>query len=211
MICPVKRSSKKQDKQITTEIPVILPKTLPVPDKLHLTSVTNSQQNQYTVMFLGTEQPTTINSEVLKNRQANVATIKATEYSSPEEAAKQINHMDHSANGARAVDLGYGIKGYRDAGAGSQFLGWNEGRWSLAMKAHTDQGDEIVEDAKKAVQLLEEETLPIPNEYGSVKLDVSDSKYRSQHIAWQDGKIVYEVETPGSFLDALNIAVSMHE
>jgi hypothetical protein len=178
------------EKLLTTDIPIKLPKRITVSSGYHLTAMTSSEQNQYTVMFLETEQPIPINNKELKNKEINLATIKATRYETTDQAVEQINHQNHSGNGAPSVDLGFGIKGFRDAGAGSQFIGWNEGRWSLAMRALTEQGNSIEEEVKKVVQYLEKNMLPIPHDVGSVKFDVSKTNGK-QHIAWQEDDIVY--------------------
>lgn len=200
------------ENKLNTGVPVKLPMSLPVSEGYHLSAVTNSEQNQYSVMFLETEQPIPIDNEELENKEGNVATLKATRYTTPQLAANEIDHQNHSVSGAQEVDLGFDLKGYRDAGAGAQFIGWNEGRWSLDMRALTEQEDSIVEEATKIVQFLEKNTLPIPQEWGAVKFDASNkSGLHTQHIVWQEDAIVYEIETTKSTIEALEIAVSIHE
>ena len=199
-------------KRLNTEIPVKLPGNLTVKPDYHLSVLTSSEQNQYIIQFFETQQPIPINDEELKNKDVNVATLRATKYETSEKAGEQIGHQDHSVNGAAKVDLGFDIRGYRDAGAGSQFMGWNEGRWSLEMRALTEQGNTIEEEAKKVVQFLEQNTLPIPHEWGALKFDITDSSEALiQHIAWQENTIVYEIETTSSYMDALEIAVFIQE
>lgn len=203
---------RETENELNTGVPVKLPASINVTPDYHLTAMTTSEQKHYEVMFYETEQSIPINDEKLNNMDFSTVKFKATRYESPEEAAKQIDHQLYSENGAQSADLGFGIKGYRDAGAGSQFMGWNEGRWSLSLRSTTQQGEKIVGESKKIVQFLEENTLPIPHELGAVKVDVSDAGGKPiQHIAWQEDAIVYEIQTRKSMLDALQIAVSIHE
>ena len=199
------------ENRLNTGVPVKLPRSLPISPGYHLSAKTITEQNQYSVTFIETKQPITIDSEELENSEGNLATLKATRYPTLELAAEEINHQNHSTNGAKEVELRFGLKGYRDAGVGSQFLGWNEGRWSLDMRALTEQGNGIVTEANKVVEYLEKNTLPIPREWGAAKFDVSDTnENHSNHIAWQEDAIVYEIETNKSMMYALQIAVSIH-
>ena len=54
---------------------------------------------------------------------------------------------------AEETDLGYGITGYMDAGAGSVFLTWHEGRWSFSTRNHNDGNgsEEMIALAKQIV------------------------------------------------------------
>ena len=200
------------ENQLNTGVPVKLPMDLAVTPGHYLTAKTSAKQLQYSIMFFETLQPISINHKELENKEANIATLNAKRYETPEQAANQINHQIHKNNGAQSVDLEFGIKGYRDAGAGSQFIGWNEGRWSLDMRATTAQGKEIEKEAKEVVQFLEKHTLPIPHEWGAIKLDVSNSKEtHQQQITWQEKGIVYEIITNKNAIAALEIAVSIQE
>lgn len=200
------------ENRMNTGVPVKLPGSLSISPGYHLSAKTIIEQNKYSVTFMETEQPIPIDSEELEYSKGNLATLTATRYATSELAAKQIEHQNYAINGAEEVDLGFDLKGYRDAGAGSQFLGWNEGRWSLDMRALTEQGEGIVTEAKKIVEYLEKNTLPIPRVRGAAKFDVSDTnENHSNHIAWQEDAIVYEIETSKSSMYALQIAVSIHK
>lgn len=200
------------ENRLNTGVPVKLPISLPISTGYHLSAKIYTAQNQYSVTFIETKHPLPIDSEELENSEGDLATLKATRYATPELAAKQIEHQNYAINGAKEVDLGFYQKGYRDAGAGSQFLGWNEGRWSLDMRALTEQGEGIVTEAKNVVEYLEKNTLPIPREWGAAKFDVSDTnENHSNHIAWQEDAIVYEIETSKSMMYSLQIAVSIQD
>ncbi|MFL0362817.1 hypothetical protein ACH0BF_07330 [Pseudobacillus sp. 179-B 2D1 NHS] len=199
-------------KQLHTTVPVQLPKSMDISVDHHLTAETSSRSNEYTIQFIEMNEPVPINNDALKNEEANVAVLRGMKYNSMSTAAKQINYQDHSDSEGEAVDLGFGIKGYKDAGAGSQFIGWNEGRWSLAMRALTEQGDDLEAEAKKVVQYLEKHTLPVPHEAGMVMLDISKTGGEHvQRVAWQENNAVYEIETPKGYMEALKVAVSIQQ
>lgn len=173
--------------------------------------MTSSDKGQYAVMFLETDEPIPINNDELKDKEVNIATLKGTRFESAEKAAEQINHEEHAETGGHEVDLGYGIKGYSEGAAGSQYIGWNEGRWSLVVRGFTEQGESVVIEAKKVVEYLETNMLPTPHDIGASMLDVTNNNDRKQLISWQEDNIVYEIETNKNALDALEIAVSIQE
>lgn len=203
---------QETEKQLNTNIPIKLPKTLKVTNNKHLTAKTSSDKDQYTVMFIETDEPRPINNEAVKDEEANVATLKATKFETAEKASEQINYEDHAAVGGKEVDLGHGIKGYSEGAAGSLYIGWNEGRWSIAVRGFTEQGAEVEEKAKEVVEYLEKNMLPAPHDIGAAMLDVTNNNKESlQRISWQEDDVVYEIETSRNDIAALEIAVSIQE
>ncbi len=157
--------------------------------------------------FFESEKYMPINDIKLKNSTdaTVIAKLLVTQYDSVAEASEQIAFEDYSQNGGQQVDLGFDITGYQDAGAGSLWTGWNEGRWSLAAHTRTDNPQAGVALAKQAVQYLETHTLPIPNQNGFVHLDV----YKSGNlIVWQDEKLVYTLDSIKEPMNALAIATA---
>lgn len=200
------------EKQLETSVPIKLPKTVNVSSAKHLTAKTNSTNDQYTVKFLETNEPIPINNEELENKEVNIAILKATRYESAEQAAQQINYEDHSSIGGHEVDLGFGIKGYSEGAAGSQYIGWNEGRWSFEMRGLTEQGEEVSKEAKNLVAFLEKHTLPVPHDLATAKLDVTNNHNdQKQSISWQEDKVVYEVEMNKDAQDLLELTTSIQE
>lgn len=128
-------------------------------------------------------------------------------YKSAEGASTQIAFDNFNQNGGQEVDLGYNIKGYQDAGAGSLWTGWNEGRWAIATHTRTDNPDAGVKLAKQAVTYLENHMLPIPRQYGMAQLDVYQS---GNLIVWQDEKLVYTLDSIKDPLNALAIATAFY-
>lgn len=94
-----------------------------------------------------------LNDRKLKNPQnaTIIARLVVKQYPNAKVANEQISFVNYSQNGGQKVDLGYDIIGYQDAGAGSLWTGWNEGRWALATHTRTDNPNAGVKLAKQAV------------------------------------------------------------
>lgn len=196
-------------KQLNTKVPVRLPKTLTVSTEYHLTAKTTSDQDHYMVEFLETKEPIPINNAKLKDVEGNVAILKGTRYETAAMAAEHVERLE-PAIGNPPVDLGHGIKGYYDAGAGSQYLSWIEGNWTLVVRGRTEQAGDLSEEAKEIVEYLEYNTLP-PPDAGNAKFTSKAIEKGSQILLWHKDNIVYKIETNRGYLDALKIAVSMND
>ncbi|MBS2968001.1 hypothetical protein J9317_04415 [Metabacillus sp. KIGAM252] len=200
-------------KLLKTRVPFTLPKTMPVSKGLHLTSKIKSDANSYEITFYQTEKPIPINNSKLNtlSSDSKIATIKATEYKTEQEAADRVSYQKAASTGNPPIDLGHGIKGYSDAGAGSIFLHWNEGRWSFISKAlNKPEKDSNKELAVKVVNFLEKQMLPPPDK-GAVLLDGNNPYSRNNLVVWQDGNIVYEIEQANGAMTALEIAVAYNK
>lgn len=68
------------------------------------------------------------------------------------------------------------------------FTSWNEGRWAIAVRTTTDAPKEGEQLARQTVSFLEEHTLPIPHEHGSLHLDVYE---QGSLVKWQKEELVY--------------------
>ncbi|QPQ30486.1 hypothetical protein [Lysinibacillus sp. JNUCC 51] len=195
--------------QLKTDLPIILPIGLPITKGSFLTATTNAETNQVEVLFFESKEVLPINDIKLKNSQTAtiIARLVVKQYPNAKEANEQISYQNFSQNGGQKVDLGYNIKGYQDAGAGSLWTGWNEGRWALATHTRTENPEAGLKLAKQAVQFLETHMLPIPKQNGFARLDV----YKSGNIiVWQDEKLVYTLDSIKEPLKALEIATSFY-
>ncbi|MGE7997692.1 hypothetical protein ACQKOF_03225 [Lysinibacillus sp. NPDC093190] len=195
--------------QLKTNLPIILPKGLPITKGTFLTATAQAKANQVEVLFFESKEDLPINDRKLKNLQTAtiIARLVVKQYPNAKEANEQISFENFSQNGGQKVDLGYNIKGYQDAGAGSLWTGWNEGRWALATHTRTDNPEAGVKLAKQTVQFLETHMLPIPKQNGFARLDV----YKSGNlIVWQDEKLVYTLDSIKEPLKALEIAAAFY-
>nr|WP_145402567.1 hypothetical protein [Paenibacillus xylanexedens] len=109
-----------------------------------------------------------------------------------------------------AVDLGHGMKGLAEGAAGSQYLTWQEGRWTLQIHSISEDQMNNPAIAKKIVQYLESHRLPAPKDKGFVQVDyASGGKTVQVTISWQDGKQIHQLKTSQVPLDALDMVVSV--
>lgn len=194
--------------QLTTEVPVVLPEDIEALMGAGVSAVTQSDSGSYMVAFYRTVSAVPVNDPSLGEREEPFAVFKGTRLGSAEEAAAEINYQDTGeSDGLSDVDLGHGITGVREGAAGSQYISWNEGRWSLAVRAMTDQGDSLIEDAKAIVAFLEEHLLPAPHQIGAAQFDATDDGDWNQLIVWQEEDVLYEITTTEDYETALEFAV----
>ncbi|WP_239255747.1 hypothetical protein [Listeria ilorinensis] len=188
---------------------VYLPKTVPLTAKgKHLTAQTvNEGANGYLVTFFESNDPIPINNEKLNESDAatKLATVERRHYDTEQAAKEAVGHVTYANTGGKATDLGYGLTGYQDAGAGQKYLGWNEGRWALSIHASNMENTDYLSLAQNIVAKLEKESLPIPNKYGRAALEaVKSDDPADNQLLFQEGQDVYTI----SHLDPLS-AVDM--
>ncbi|MEQ6353492.1 hypothetical protein ABNX05_02565 [Lysinibacillus sp. M3] len=195
--------------QLKTDLSITLPKGLPIIEGTFLSAITKAEANQVEILFFESKKYLPINDEKLKNSQSAtvIARLVVKQYQNAKEANEQISFVNFSQNGGQEVDLGYKIKGYQDAGAGSLWTGWNEGRWAIATHTRTDNPEAGMKLAKQAVQFLETHMLPIPKQNGFARLDVYES---GNSIVWQNEKLVYTLDSIKEPLKALEIATAFY-
>ncbi|MEG0443140.1 MAG: hypothetical protein RR567_03930 [Carnobacterium sp.] len=194
--------------ELYTDAPIKLPKQLPMKEGKHLSATASSKSGMYAIVFYESDEPIPINNEQLTDGTSSaeeIARLTVQQYPSQKEADEQIAHQTFSEQGGQEVDLGYDIKGYQDAGAGSVYTGWNEGQWVLASHARTENSEQGAALAKEAVEFLENNLLPIPDPHGFAHLDAEQGDNR---ILWQDRMTVYTIDQVVNPIDALMIAVA---
>lgn len=201
--------------KLNSDVVVMLPKAIPLSsDKHYLSAKTSDSSDAYQVIFYETKAPISVNSSDLKDtsKATPIATVSGKMYATEEAAADATGHMNDVNTGMNGVDLGSGITGYSDAGAGSTFLNWAEGRWSMGVRNTTSADpQDSIDLAKKVVAVLEKETLPAPHQVGDMKLEAAPNKAEGNIISWQDGKTDYTVSDFNDPLDGVHIATSFTE
>ncbi|WP_099221572.1 hypothetical protein [Listeria costaricensis] len=177
---------------------VALPETVPLTAKgQHLTAKTASEgASDYLVTFFESATPIPINNDKLNEADAatKLATVERHRYDSEQAAKEAVGHETFAKSGGQATDLGYGLTGYQDAGAGQKYLGWNEGRWALSIHASNMEGTDYLPLAQKMVAKLEKESLPIPNSYGRAAFEAAKTDDPADNqLLFQDGPDVYTI------------------
>ena len=194
---------------IKTDLTIKLPSELPLAKGEYLTAITTGDKNSYTVVFYKANKPIPINNENLGNDEMTakeIGVLMVEKSLSQNESDEKISFEDFSISGGQKIELGYKIIGFQDAGAGSAFTNWNEGRWALTTRSLTSESDKGVELAKRVIEYLEKNTLPIPKQYGKIHLDTEQG---GNLALWQDGKIVYTIDKVKDPMDMLKIMVSI--
>lgn len=188
------RSELKMDPAV-----VLLPAYLPENNRSNI--VTNSEDD-YTVAYT--------------DEQGNdLASVSGTIYTDADTALAEMDaHMNGAVsvtpNEETAVDLGYGITGYGEGAAGSQYFSWEEGNWDFTIHSLSVDEMDAPGIAKKVVAYLEENSLPAPSEKGMILIDYPQGgESVSVDIIWQKESRVYEITTSQVPIEALEMVVSM--
>lgn len=134
------------------------------------------------------------------------AVLAKRSYSSASEAQ---SHLDYTAaseiKGLPKVNLGHGIVGHTQSGAGQQYISWNEGNWSISVHGSPVNNTTPKKLAVSSVNMFESYSLPAPNTQGVVKFNVGSS---AQVITWQAGSVVYRLQATDPAV-AIRMAASM--
>ncbi|WDF82635.1 hypothetical protein PQ472_12190 [Lacticaseibacillus pabuli] len=158
-------------------------------DKAHVTATANvNAGSSTTVKFFGTDSPVNVNDAKL-NGATPVYTLTKTVYANTATAVSNINWQDSDA-GLPTVALGDNITATQEGAAGSQYTHWNEGKWSILVRASNVNGQNGTSLSKQLVELFRTKALPAPTDKGAVSFNVSDSQ-GGQTITWNAGPVVY--------------------
>lgn len=186
----------------------------PLPDAIltsqsgqYLSAATTSTHNQqdFRILYYAEDHVVAVNAPEV-NGLTPIASFEKATYGSNEEAKQAVGKTSGN-DGAKTVDLGYGITGYMQGAAGSNFLSWEEGNWTIVVQASTVEGEEPVALAKSVVDYLETAALPAPNTAGQIDLGVSVGDYQRNEVKWQKENVVYKV-THSDPIQAVKMAVS---
>lgn len=177
---------------IPSEWGVKLPTDFPVTKGKYVTAITSSKQNKVTFTFYNTDKQLAMNDPKIKNTGQLVGQLVLTKYDTEEAASEEIDKTVFTDG--EAVDLGHGITGYQDAGAGSLFTSWNEGRWAIIARSTTEKPEESLATAKETVEFLETNMIPIPKQYGHLHMDAN---HKGSLATWQKQNVVYTLTNFG--------------
>lgn len=169
-----------------------IPTDIPLAEGTLPTAYTSETDMGIQIDFYATSEEVPYGDERLANGEfddAKLASITIDNYDSNEAAAEQISYQNYEEIGGEPVDLGNGITGYMDAGAGKTHTSWNEGRWDFSVQSRNDGNNEGQDLAVEVVQYLEENLLTAPEEYGTGRFSVSSPE--SNALTFQkDNKVI---------------------
>lgn len=179
--------------------------TVTAPNQKALNIASALEVNHLSVLYYAMDQPLVMNHRQLNN-ETPFASYQITSYGSAAEAQAAVNYVVDQ--GGQAVDLGYNITGHEQGAAGSTYLNWQEGKWSLTVRGINSENQDPVPVAKEMVAYLEEGFLPVPKSVGQVTVDLGISGYQKAQVVWQEDETVYRV-THQDPVSALKTAVSV--
>lgn len=166
--------------------------TSEMPEYVTAATTSASDQDNFNIFYYAEDEPIEVNDQAV-NELTPIASLAKTTYESEEEAAGVVDQILDLQG--EEVDLGYGITGYMQGAAGSTYLNWQEGNWSLLVQASNIDEEDPVPLALEVVEHLENVYLPAPTQTGQITLKVSPSDtYEDNTVVWHEGAVVYEVK-----------------
>ncbi|MDT0122603.1 hypothetical protein Q9R46_08125 [Paenibacillus sp. RRE4] len=193
---------------------VSLPTSFPLPKGKYLgAAITTNTIDASHVNFYTVNKPLALNDPSLTNSNSKMpwlASYEVKTYENPNQTDVFPETDLQNIPKDMSVDLGHGIKGMVEGAAGSQYLTWQEGRWTLQIRSVSEDQMNNPGIAKKMVEYLESHMLPAPKDKGFVDVQyASGGKSVRVTISWQDGKQIHQLKTDQVPLDALGMVVSV--
>lgn len=192
-------SPEDQAQKILGQLVELYPET-PLPNHIltaqspeFLSAATTGQEKdgKFKILYYATENPIDLDDTKVNNLQP-LASFEKVTYPDKNQAQEAVNQVI-DPNG-QEIDLGYGIIGYQNGGAGSLFTYWQEGNWALGVRTPNMENAESIELPYQVVTYLEEHLLPAPRDKGQISLDEgAASDLGVNQIIWQEDNIVYSI------------------
>lgn len=201
-------SQKTAFEQLKAEQPTLpMPQVIPISSGSLNLAAAQSKQG-YTVLYYDLPVKLALNAQAL-NQETPIATyLYQYGFASSQETINVLQPFTIDKNGQK-IDLGHQIIAYQQGATGSNFLEWQEGNWRIRVRSSNIEGKDPLPLAKKIVNYLEHATLPAPEKYGKIIVDMNDSSNQSAQIIWQEPNNVFTI-THQDALAALEMAVSMN-
>lgn len=134
------------------------------------------------------------NQQVAAQNDQNANNAQTKEFNNQSQAASYVTNQPGYTTGNQqglpTVNLGDGITGTLNSGAGQQMLQWDEGNWSFTVRASAVQGQDPTPTAKQIVNELQTVYLPVPQNHGVGTFDIATNTYT---LTWQKNNKVYSV------------------
>lgn len=193
------------NQQLKTALPgALLPSTYPTNATLNASYTGNS--SHYAIYYNPGSTALAFNSSQVGDNAAAIKLTKQT-YATAQAAEAQINYQPVDAANA-SVDIGDNLKAEQQGAAGSTYLTWQEGRWSITVQAINQFHEDPLPLAKQATALFSKFALPIPAGHGAVTLRVNTGNLRLNTIAWRSGNILYTASGTDA-MTLLTVATSL--
>ena len=193
---------------------VVLPSSFPLAKGRYVGAViTKNTPDDLDVNFYSTGQPLSLNDPSLKKSDLEISWLASYEVKTDANPNStdifpetDLQNIPKDMN----VDLGHGIRGLAEGAAGSQYLTWQEGRWTLQIRSRSEDQMNNSGIAKKMVEYLESHRLPAPKDKGLFHVQYANGGDQVRvTTSWQDGKRLHQLKTDQIPLDALRMVVSV--
>ncbi|MEN1984646.1 hypothetical protein [Paenibacillus hubeiensis] len=210
-------SQSKVIKEVRSQLKLngtLLPTSFPLDKgKTLAASIDSNTSNAFQVTFYAVDQPVALNDSSLTksgSKAAVIATFEVNTYKDPNSTDIFPDEETGNVPDDMKVDLGHSIQGVAEGAAGSQYLTWNEGRWTLRIQSISEDQMNNPGIAKKMVEFLETHKLPAPKDKGFVDVHYpSGGKSVNVAISWQAGKQIYQLKTSQVPNEALGMVASV--
>lgn len=174
-------------KQLTTDVPILLPNYLKPVNEKYWTAKTISSKNKYYVKYYAVHKNVPINSPILNQLKPQM-TMKGTTYKTEAAAKRALAYTNFTKQG-RKINLGNRQLGYQDAGAGSLWTSWNHRDWAYTIHTTTKDRDSALEQAKNFVSSVHRNPLTINKDQGVIFIDHHEDY---SYFKIRQGLTVYE-------------------
>lgn len=155
---------------------------------------TAADQSTANVSAVATRNNSQINQQPTAQKNQASTNTQTKEFNDQAQAASYVTNQPGYTTGNQqglpTVNLGDGITGTLNSGAGQQMLQWNEGNWSFTVRASAVQGQDPTPTAKQIVNELQTVYLPAPQNHGVGTFDIATNTYT---LTWQKNNKVYSV------------------
>ncbi|MFS0869450.1 hypothetical protein [Paenibacillus xylanilyticus] len=193
----------------------VLPTSFPLEQGKHLASaILSNTADAFKVNFYSVDQSVPVNDASLTASNSKAPALLASyEVKSAKDLDSTGIFPDTDLSNIpedMSVDLGHGIKGMAEGAAGSQYLTWKEGRWTLQIRSVSEDNMNNPGIAKKMVEYLESHTLPAPKDKGFVNVEYpSGGKTVKVTVSWQEGDQIHQLQTDQVPNEALGMVASV--
>lgn len=180
---------------VASDYEAYIPTDIPLTEGVFPTAYTSETGMGIQIDFYATTEVVPYGDERLANGdfdQSKIASITIDNYDNNEAAAEEISQINYAEVGGEEVNMGYGITGYQDAGAGQIHTSWNEGRWDFSSQGHNNGNNEGLDLALGIVEYLENNLLTAPEDYGMGRFSASNPE--SNYLSFQKGNKVITID-----------------
>lgn len=153
----------------------------------YVNATASGSSSNSVVKFYGGNNAVDLNDSSLQGT-ADFTLTKKT-YGSTAAAAAAINWIDSDST-LPTVNLGDNQIATKEGAAGSTYLHWNEGNWSITVQASNQANQDPTALGKQLVEIFRTKSLPAPTTHGAAQFNMNAAS-GLQSISWNSGATVY--------------------